>query len=129
MLIKNVDVTNILKYFKTFNIFYKKTDTWQLKAGAVKAFEYTYEMSWKTMKRLLEKDGVLAKSPRDVFREAAIVGFIKDPEIWFSFLEKRNLSSHAYDETEIDLIVNQFDIFHDEVKSFLKNIGVPDDQY
>ena len=129
MLIKNVNIERLLKAFKTFKQFYKHTETWQLKAGAVKSFEYTYEMSWKTMKKILMEEGINALTPRDVFRQAARSGLINDPEVWFTFLEKRNFSSHAYDEDEIDVIVDLFDQFAQEVTSFLKNIGVPDDQY
>jgi nucleotidyltransferase substrate binding protein (TIGR01987 family) len=86
-------------------------------------------MSWKTMKKILFNEGIDASFPREVFRQAARHGLINNPEIWFSFLEKRNLSSHAYDEDEIDSIVDLFDEFYKEVCSFLKNIGVANDQY
>lgn len=38
------------------------------KAGAIQAFEICYELSWKTMKRILAYRGLEANSPREVFR-------------------------------------------------------------
>jgi hypothetical protein len=58
-----------------------------------------------------------------------MLDLINAPESWFLFIDKRNLSTHAYGEEQIDIIVNTCDDFAHSVKSFLKNIGVPDDQY
>lgn len=129
MFIGKIDITSLLKAFKTFKDFHEHTSSAQLKAGAIKAFEYTYELSWKTMKKILSEEGLKASFPREVYRIAARTGLINNPEVWFNFLEKRNLSSHAYSEEQIDIIVDMFDEFEQAVESFLKNIGVPDDQY
>ncbi len=129
MFVGKINIDTLLRAFKTFEEFNKNTETKQLKAGVIKAFEYTFEVSWKMMKRILEDRGLDTTYPKEIFRIAARVGLIDDPEIWFKFLEKRNLSSHAYSEEQIDIIVDMCDDFSKAVKSFLKNIGVPDDQY
>lgn len=66
------------------------------KTGAIQCFEYCYELSWKTMKRILKHRGVELASPREVFREAALNGLIDNPEKWFEFIAKRNATSHTY---------------------------------
>ena len=66
--------------------------------GAIQRFEYTFELSWKTLKRFLAESGIRANSPREVFRLAARAQLIDDPLIWFDFLEKRNQLSHVYRE-------------------------------
>ena len=66
------------------------------KAGAIQAFEICYELSWKTMKRILSYRGIEANSPREVFRLAAQEKLIDEIDIWFDFIEKRNLTSHVY---------------------------------
>lgn len=48
------------------------------------------------MKRLLQERGKIANSPRETFRMVALEGFIYDPELWFDFLVKRNLTVHTY---------------------------------
>ncbi len=67
----------------------------------VKRFEFTFEMSWKALKRYLSFLGIEAKNPRMVFKEAYAQRIITDEEIWLNMIEQRNLSSHIYDEIEI----------------------------
>lgn len=72
---------------------------------AVKRFEFTFEMSWKAIKRVLSMLGLEdAKSPRACFKEAYAQGFIKDQDIWLDMIEMRNLSAHTYDESEMQQI-------------------------
>jgi len=37
------------------------------KTGAIKCFEYCYELSWKLMRKILLKKGIETGSPRDKF--------------------------------------------------------------
>ena len=69
--------------------------------AAVKRFEFTYEMSWKMMRRHLQWAGAqdLDNVPRrELFRLAARASLIDDPIRWFAYHEARNLTSHTYDE-------------------------------
>lgn len=75
------------------------------------------------MKRLLDERGLIANSPREVFRASALEGLINDPEIWFDFLKKRNLTTHTYNENQADEIIAICAVFAQEIKDFLKNIG------
>lgn len=73
----------------------------------VKWFEFTYEMSWKALKRLLEFLGLEVNSPRMVFKEGFAQGILKDESIWLDMIEQRNLTSHVYDEFQIKEILNK----------------------
>jgi len=73
----------------------------------VKRFEFTYEMSWKCIKRYLDYIGIECRSPRDCFREAFSQKIIADETIWIDMIEQRNLSSHVYDENEIKEILDK----------------------
>lgn len=73
----------------------------------VKRFEFTYEMSWKALKRYLEFLGFDVKSPRMTFKEAYTQQLIIDESIWLDMIEQRNLSSHIYDESEIKEILDK----------------------
>lgn len=64
---------------------------------AVKRFEFTFEMAWKTCKRALDYFGFNCKSPRECLREAYSQGILSDENIWLNMLEQRNLSAHVYD--------------------------------
>ncbi len=130
VLIGKIDIAGLLKAFRKFEKFHQEpiiTD--RDKAGVIQSFEYTFELCWKTMKRILEEEGRGADSPKSVFRIAATNRLIDDPEIWFEFLKKRNITVHTYDEDDADLVLSICTDFSTEVRKFLKNIGVPDDQY
>ena len=129
MFIDEIYITPLLKAFSKFESFRLNDKTEQEKAGIIQAFKYNFELIWKIMKRLLERRGKIANSPREAFRMAALEGFINDPELWFDFLKKRNLMTHTYNEQEIEKILLICPIFSDEVKQFLGNIGVPEDRY
>jgi len=68
-----------------------------LRDGCIQRFEYTFELCWKTLKKVLSYRGIYASSPREIFRLSAKESLIGDPNIWFSFLEKRNMTTHIYE--------------------------------
>lgn len=127
-LIDGIDISNLLKASKKFEEFRVHLDNEQYKAGAVLAFEYTYEIAWKTMKRLLEVQGKNPYTPREIFREAAASGLISDPTIWFEFIKMRNITMHTYNEQNIEQIILIFDDFSKAVQDLLKNIGKLNDR-
>jgi len=67
----------------------------------VKRFEFTFEMSWKTVQRYLSYNGIECRNPRSCYREAFQQGLIEDEALWLDMIEQRNLSSHEYGEAEI----------------------------
>jgi nucleotidyltransferase substrate binding protein (TIGR01987 family) len=128
MFIGHINIDSLLKVFKRFESFRKIAKSEIEQAGVIQAFEYTFELAWKTMKKILEENGMKEVYPRDVFRAAAAGGLINDPEAWFDYLEKRNITSHTYDEDKAELVLSICENFAFSVKAFLKNIGVSDDQ-
>ena len=81
-------------------------------AGVIQTYEITFELAWKTLKDFLESKEVIAQFPRDVIKEAFKNKIIKKGETWLDMLEKRNLMSHTYDETNaglaLQLIINSY---------------------
>lgn len=108
--------------FSKFEAFRHNLESEQLRAGAIQAFEYSFELSWKTMKRVLEDRGKIANSPKETFRMAALEGFIDDPERWFDFIKKRNITVHTYDESDADEVISIFESFSYEVKKLLTKL-------
>lgn len=76
------------------------------KEGMVHRFEYTFELSWKTLKDYLESRGVQVQFPRDIIKEAFSSGIIHDGQVWMSMLDNRNLMSHTYHEEIFKDVVN-----------------------
>jgi nucleotidyltransferase substrate binding protein (TIGR01987 family) len=98
--------------------------TEQERAGTIQAFGYCFELSWKIMKRLLQERGISVNSPREVFRMAALEGFINDTEVWFDFLKKRNMTVHTYNQNDAEEVLSICESFSLEIKKFLSHIGV-----
>lgn len=77
-----------------------------IRDSVIQRFEFTYELAWKALKRLLEvEDGVEnadALSRRDLFRVAAEKGLLTDPLTWFDYHRYRNESTHTYAETKAE---------------------------
>src|SRR3989344_4867129 len=69
-------------------------------AGIIQSFEFTFELSWKTLKDFLESMGTSAVFARDVVKEAFVVQIVKNGHCWLEMLEKRNLLSHTYNRQQ-----------------------------
>jgi nucleotidyltransferase substrate binding protein (TIGR01987 family) len=75
----------------------------ELRDSCIKRFEYTFELSWKMLKRQLEQEvpnpsEVDTWAYRHLFRVGGERGLVNDVEAWFLYREKRNITSHTYDE-------------------------------
>jgi len=115
-----IDFSKLLKAQEVFERFRHNLGDDQYQAGAVQAFKVCYELSWKTMKCILTAQGVESTAPRDVFRKAALTHLIDNPENWFTFIEKRHLTSYTYEKENVDAIVSVFDSFSAELNKTIK---------
>jgi len=85
------------KAYKTFEAFsHENLNENMPKAAFIKAFEYTYELSWKAMKEWGSLKGIESASPRDSIRNALKLGLITDEPLWLSIQKDRNTTAHTY---------------------------------
>ena len=78
------------------------------KQGLIKAFEYTFELAWKTLQDLLkDEDYKNVVGPRSVIEQSFQVGYILDGEGWMEMLKRRNEASHIYREEIAERIAAQ----------------------
>lgn len=76
------------------------------KQGLIKAFEYTFELSWKTLQDLLKDKGYIdIVGPRPVIEQSFQDGYIADGNGWMRMHKSRNLTSHTYDEQTAEEII------------------------
>lgn len=102
-----------------------------IRAGVIQNFEFTYELSWRFMKRWLEinlGDPTIDGLPRkELFRIAAESQLISDVEAWFVFNRARNKTSHIYNE-KIAIEVYEIVIpFLNNAKELLQNLEKKND--
>ncbi|OOE70432.1 HI0074 family nucleotidyltransferase substrate-binding subunit [Salinivibrio kushneri] len=96
-------------------------------AGLVQTFEFTFELTWKTLKDLLSYEGFNVASPRSVIRTALEANHLSSDqcETLLDALVKRNLLSHTYDEQNAleaqRLIVKHYAPVIAEIMRYLEN--------
>lgn len=72
-----------------------------MRDGVIQRFEYTFELSWKTLKRYLEEYGlerVDTLTNRELFRLGGEAGLLREVEPWLEYLHRQNQTSHIYSE-------------------------------
>jgi nucleotidyltransferase substrate binding protein (TIGR01987 family) len=102
-----------------------------VQAGVIQAFEFSYELAWKFMKRWLEQnlgsayvDGV---SRRQLFRLAAESRLIDEVGNWFEYHEARNRTSHTYDPKRAAEVFAVIPAFFDDAQLLLQNLKARND--
>ncbi len=76
--------------------------------GLVKAFEYTFELGWNTLRDLLRSRGNtgMILGSRDAIREAFSAGLLNDGPVWMEMVRDRNLTSHVYNRSTAEAITS-----------------------
>ena len=69
--------------------------------GTIQRFEFVFELCWKTMKALLERDSPSEQfgTARSAIKGAYAAGWIADEAGWLDLLDMRNATSHTYRES------------------------------
>jgi len=102
-----------------------------IKSGAIQHFEFTYELSWKFIKRWLEMnvgpsvaDGV---TRRELFRLAAENRLIVDVDEWMRHHDARNQTSHTYDTLVAERVYLAAHAFARDAQSLLAALEARND--
>lgn len=75
--------------------------------GLVQRFEFTHELSWKLMKAYAEYQGFDGiGGSRDATRKAFEMSLISDGQSWMDMIKSRNETSHNYDGSMADDVVD-----------------------
>jgi len=110
----------------TFNeCFEKKTLNSLERDWAIQRFEYTFELSWKTIKRLLDYYQIEYENyPRNILKTAYKIWIIENIDLRFDLLDTRNELSHKYDQDELDEIFKNIITPNKEsFENLLKNLN------
>ena len=117
-----INITPLIKAHTTLKAGKAQAENELERDGVIQRFEYTYELVWKTLQKIIAYKGVVANSPRDVFREAARLGIIDDPIEWFDFLKARNLTTHTYNQITAQEIFDTIPLFIEKVDTIIEMI-------
>lgn len=101
----------------------------QFRNSVVQCFEYTYELSVKSLRRYIE---LTSDNPslvddwefKELIREAAVRGIIEKPQDWFDYRKLRNISSHAYSRSKAEEVYQKAENLYyssQSLISFLKS--------
>ena len=100
---------SLKKAFNQFERFIAEEELNEMEEqGLIKAFEYTYELSWKTLQDLLKEKGYNdILGPKPVIEQSFQDGYIIKGKEWLKMHNSRNLTTHSYDKETADEIVLQ----------------------
>jgi nucleotidyltransferase substrate binding protein (TIGR01987 family) len=99
-----------------------------LQAGAIQAFEFTYELSFKMLKRFLQET---EPNPSEIglvtFRDIIRVGYEREllqAELseWENFRKNRGTTSHTYDQRKAEEVLAGIPAFLAEAHHLLQTI-------
>lgn len=82
-----------------------------LQDGAIQRFEFTFELFWKTAKKVLAEQGIVTSGPRETLIEAFGLGFVGHDKIWIEMMAQRNIMSHVYDGAQALALVKELPDF------------------
>lgn len=103
----------------------------ELRDACIQRFEYTFELSWKMLKRQLELDlpdshSVDSMSFRELIRTGAERGLVRDADAWMVFRDKRNTTSHTYNAAkaaDVAAVIPAFAAHAEELYEYLQSRG------
>ena len=102
-----------------------------IRAGVVKHFEITYELSGKLMERWLKtnigSETASGISRRQMFRLAVEYRLIPDVEQWMRHHEARNTTSHIYDRERAQHVYEVVRGFTHDARRLLKALEAHND--
>ena len=97
-----------------------------LRAGVIKNFEITYELSWNLMQRWLREAGIasgqMPQTRKGLFRLAAENRLIVDTERWIDHHNHRNSTSHRYDEAIANFVASAIERFIDDARDLVERL-------
>lgn len=102
-------------------------DDEELRDACIQRFEFCFELSWKMLKRRLERDlpsptTVDGMSFRELMRVGAEQGIVTDPAAWFVYRDKRNITSHTYNAVKAAEVFAVIPAFHQHARDLLREL-------
>ena len=99
----------------------------QFRAAAIQAFEFSYELAIRMIRRqlalIVANPGALRETDfADLMRDAADAGIVRDAPAYMRYREMRNTASHAYDASRAEEVVAAMDEFLHDMRHLLAKL-------
>ena len=124
-----VNLKNCISTLKNCSKDYKASDSEIMKEyiadACIKRYEYTVETAWKIMKKFLKleygkKDEELTMN--NIFRFMEGYGFIHSWEKWREYYDRRNDTSHEYNQVKVLVILGMVDNLVEDCEFLYKKL-------
>lgn len=115
--------TSFEKSLDKFENILQKEKTMENRDSAIKRFEFTIELAWKTIQKFMREQEIICRSPKGCIKEAFKFGLIKDDPRWIEAFEDRNLTVHAYSEEVAEEIYNRLPVYLEIFKSLKEKLN------
>ena len=128
-----LNLTALIKNFETLKECYQdyvaennERIKGYIKDSCIQRFEYTYESAKKIMNKYLKKE--YDKTEKDlainnIFREMLGLGLLNNFENWIDYREKRNVTSHEYNDKWTYPILEIIPQFIEDVDFLIKSLN------
>ena len=94
--------------------------------SAIQRFEFTFELAWKAVAAVAEAQGVDARSPREAFKRAFVLGWIDEEDVWLRMLDDRNRTTHTYNEAVAEEIFKRLPVYAGALRALSKALSSVD---
>lgn len=129
---KTIDISALEKAYNSLteviSIFNSDKKNLIVRDSMIQRFEYTYSLALKMIKRYFSvsafvDENIDGMTFNEMIRVANKMGLLaSNLEVWDRFRQKRNATSHTYDEKIADEVVSVIGSFADEVDFLLKRL-------
>ncbi|MBF0206614.1 MAG: nucleotidyltransferase substrate binding protein [Oligoflexia bacterium] len=118
----NIDISSLLDAHKSLKEAIAQPKNDFIRDSVIQRFECTYELTWKTFKRILTGWGKVVNSPKPIFREIFHEGFIDNLDQWFGFADARNETVHTYNRKTAENVYQVALTFSNELNSVISKL-------
>lgn len=129
---ETIDLTSFNKVlnslFEVINIYNNNNSDLITRDSMIQRFEYTYSLSLKMIKRYFSTsafvfENIESMTFNNMIRQANKMGLLRSNlEKWDNYRQKRNLTSHTYDETIALEVIAIIEDFAQEAKYLLEKL-------
>ena len=125
-----IDLTSFEKALKTLDEIIERYDREKndtaIRDAVIQRLEYTYSLSIKMLTRFLQSQAIDLPDSltfNETIRKANQMGLLlSNLEKWTEYRQKRNLTSHTYEESVANSVVNVVKDFQQDAKFLLNKL-------